>query len=235
VKKQSAKQPKTGEKIEVSHLDATLTEITATTAERLKKWRKPLIGGVVAVFGIALVYSLLSAFAESREESFNEHMYTLLGTPAAQKEGYSPDREEVSKLLEDVRGNRAEAFVLKTLANFYVDQADTLSDKAKKAAEDATKTPAGVEEARDQALKIADEAVKRFANDADLQHWATAMKSKIEGDRKTGWLPPKWKYTPPQPKTAENAGTAAATAPGTPSPPASEALKPASPEPETKK
>jgi hypothetical protein len=224
VKKQSAKQVRLDEKPEVSHLDTTLTEITATAAEGLKKWRTPLIGALIVVFAGAIVYSILSAYAESQEKDSSERVYRLLQSPAAQKDDYNPDKAEIERLLQDVKGKRPEQFVLKSVVELYVGKADRIARKAADAAGEESKKPpeastnaasgspdssskegldpatkAQMEDYRDQALKIVAEAAARFQSDADIQSWATRVKAKIEGDRKTAWLPARWKYTIPRP------------------------------------
>ncbi len=245
MKKQSAKQARFDEKPEVSHLDTTLTEITATAAEGLKKWRTPLIGALIVVFAGAVVYSILSAYAESQEKDSSERVYRLLQSPAVQKDDYRPDKAEIDKLLQDVKGKRPEQFVLKSVVDLYVDKADKMARKAADAAGEGPKDPpeastnpasgspagsskegldpatkAEMEDYRDQALKIVAEAAARFQSDADIQSWATRVKAKIEGDRKTAWLPAPWKYTiprpPPPPESAESPAAAPSSTPSSP-------------------
>ena len=221
MKKQSARQDKPlGRDEQVGHLEDTLTELTNTTAQRLKRWRTPLLTVVVLGILVWLVYNLADSFSESRDLQIAEREYQIFGSQAAQKEDYEPDSNLVPALLDDVAGKKEEKFVAKKAVDFYLEQSEQLTQKSKAQADSSaeTKAPqaeaagqsnsapgksellAKAEKARDQALKIAEDTAKRHTDDMDIQSWALAVKAKIEGERNKSWLPPGRKYgLPPVP------------------------------------
>ncbi|MBI4604673.1 MAG: hypothetical protein HY721_22145, partial [Planctomycetes bacterium] len=107
-----------------SHLDVKLTEVASKTAERLKRWRLPITLALVAIVVAGAGYTLVGFLAESQAKDLEERHYRLLGVPAAKKEGYSLDKAEVEKLLADARGAQAEGYILKSLTEFYLEQAE---------------------------------------------------------------------------------------------------------------
>jgi hypothetical protein len=235
VKKQSARQEKAPGDAKVGHLEETLTQFTNTTAQRLKRWKTPLITLIVLLAVVRLAYYLADSFRESSDVQIAEREYELFGSQAAQKDDYEADGAKVQALLDEVAGKKEEKFVAKAAVDYYLDRAERLTQKSKassaekgsqeKPAEGA-ETAAQAEKARDRALKIAAETAKRHTDDMDIQSWALAVKARVEGERNKSWLPPGRKYTfppapqppvtPEQPAPAPALEKASSSAEGTP-------------------
>lgn len=220
MKKQSERQVKDpGPEVKVGHLEETLTQFTNTTAQRLKKWKIPLLTLLVLVVAVRLGYFIVDRLTESRDLQFAERQYQLFESPATQKEEYEADSAKVEELLADVAGKKEEKFVAKAAVNYFLSEAEKSLEKsenlkskgsltllteppADKPSEktDAEKAAAALraEKARDQALKIAEDTAKRHTDDLDIQSWALSVKARIEGERsKKSWLPAGRKYTLP--------------------------------------
>jgi hypothetical protein len=109
---------------DVGHLDEKLTEITTTAAQRLKRWRLPLIALAGAVIAIQLGFFLMRQTRESAQAHLNQELYELLQSPESRKDGYVLDEARLAKLLADVRGQPLEAFVYRAAVRFHLDRAD---------------------------------------------------------------------------------------------------------------
>jgi hypothetical protein len=229
LKKHSAKeQPKVEPAVEVSHLDQTLTALTKSAATGIQKWWKLLALAFGAILIAVVATLIVIEVRESRRVSLNERAYELFDGAAARKDGYTPESAQVDALLADARGDSLEPVLLKAAVDFYLSKADRLeaeessakggaSPPLGSATPSAATTPSAsggqtsIEDARAQALRLAEEGLKRFPNDADVAAWAGRVKSKIEGDRSKAWLPPKWKFSPKVPEPGS-------PAPATPAP-----------------
>jgi hypothetical protein len=190
---------------EVGHLDKTLTEITTTAAQRLKKWRTPLIALAVAVVAIQVGIFAVRQARESRHVDLNQQVYDLVQSPESRKEGYVLDPSRLEKLLGEVRGDPLEGHVLRTVAQFYLERAANLKDRAAgrgslAAGPDAAPDPAAegrVVEAFDRAVALAEEAARRLPADQEIQAWASLVKTKVAAEKEASWLKTKRKYAPP--------------------------------------
>lgn len=208
-RKQTANTPGKPGSSDVSHLDQQLTELTRAAVTQAKRWRNAIVAALaLLVLGIA-AYSIIGALAESQVRGINERLYRLIDSGAAQKDDYVIDKGEVNRLLEDVRGKRSEAYVLRRLADFHLGRAEQLTRKKDAPQVTApgsllpTNPPVSatdIDTHWEEALRLADQAAQRVPGDVDVVTWAARVKSRVEGERKKDWLPAGWKYKLPAPQ-----------------------------------
>lgn len=177
---------------EVGHLEEALTDVTSTTAAAFKKYRYHIVAAVAVLTILIVGFSVVGALQEHNLARENEKVWTLLLSPAAQKEG--PSLQALEGLLEDARGSEIEQYVVKTVG-------EHLARRAAEEATDATPAAGGVpkEEAYQRVLELARDVKTRFRDDADLQKWAEGVQKKLEGEHDTSWLPASPKYALPLP------------------------------------
>ena len=214
MKKQSSSKHNLESNPAVAHLDSTLTEITATTAHTLQRWWKPLLATISVLVLCLLLYQGLRAIGDMKDASLNERVYRLFSSPAAAKEDYQLDSTALQSLLSDVHGRSMEPFVYRSAVEHYLNLAARLSRKAREneqksvstGATESTAAPEAnlqptIEAAYNQALMLSDQARSKMTSDGDVEVWAQKVKSRIEGERKKDWLPAKWKFSLPTPKS----------------------------------
>ncbi len=223
MKKQSSSKHNVESNPAVTHLDTTLTEITATTTHTLQRWWKPLLATISALVLCLLLYQGLRAIGDMKDASLNERAYGLFSSPAAAKEDYQLDPTALQSLLSDVHGRSMEPFVYRSAVEHYLNLGARLSRKAREneqkpvstgttVSTPSTATPEGnlqptIDVAYNQALTLAEQARSKMANDGDVEVWAQKVKSRIEGERKKDWLPAKWKFSLPTPKPLPDSNT----------------------------
>jgi hypothetical protein len=179
-------------------LDTHITDLTVKTKQGLEKHWKVLAGALVLAVAVYGVVEILNSVSEGQEREYHAEIYA--GTDGLPEDAEA-DIGALRTSLADLEGTGAEKSSYKRVVAFLLQRA---SGEKKNAGlfsfnlssddEDDPEAKAKTDRLFTAAADIAAQGALRFADDADVQKWATNVKIRVANEKDKSWLPPKRTY-----------------------------------------
>jgi hypothetical protein len=117
-------------KEDVGHLEETLTDLTRSTAEGLKKYQMPLLLAVGAVVLIIAAVMVVRGIQSSRVEAWNTSFFFAFTQPVTDDK--EPDLKAAETLLTELKGTESEVYFANQVVGYLLRKADESEEELRK-------------------------------------------------------------------------------------------------------